>query len=92
MDHIEQPAREAYNAAVQQAREAYDAVVQPAREAYNAAVQQAREAYDAAEKRSKMLKKKDDIIKCPYCNTQFKYNGRYYELQECPQCHSKLLI
>ena len=25
MDHIEQPAREAYNAAVQQAREAYDA-------------------------------------------------------------------
>lgn len=38
----------------------------------------------------KELPEEGDAIKCPYCGTKFEYNGRYYELQECPDC--KLLI
>lgn len=47
------------------------------------------------DKAGKILGEVEDLppgsISCPYCGTVFPSTGKP-ELQECPRCHSKLLV
>lgn len=36
-------------------------------------------------------KRKGENIRCPYCEREFKHNGKL-ELQQCPDCGAKLVI
>ena len=33
-----------------------------------------------------------EMIRCPYCETDFKHDGNWEELQKCPNCRSELLV